>query len=707
MSRRRPKGALVLFTDVNSLFICEQYFHAIAQSIPALISDVDGFVYCVRDDLPINSFCNSYGKTFPIYRLDDLERVIDEQQIGKCYVMMNNEPMAFVNAIINRIVSTGKCSVEMVPSRIRARYHRVRTGKPVFTVTSLARGIGKSHIVRFFCNIARRADSVTSYRAKVAVIIPISSVEVQQKDGRVSFDEPFFVEYDATTNDFSGLHDQEVVQHICAYLQAGAHRVFATSDVQLGLIHAEQAADIVIYYSRDCTAPYIESVARFCVVETVSLANVAKQALWPGLVNVHECTDIIAISMGNQMSRDESDKVRNVFRNKPNGKDAFCTVHFAVARCDGMQHTASNFKFSSADINAAANDAAVDFAAVRMLPCILSPQGIEGATQILAPYEEPAMVERDKLSVVVVKLPLDTEEINRGDDRLMMSQIVDCEDSLSNWMAQYFVMNRRPPLKEHFQHQASIIEAMARASESELFIRNNDAENRESFCRLFLSAHLPPGFRVTSGEIVDCIGHPTGQLDVVIVNSACPTMSLEEDMFSPMLADNVLSVLEVKTTLSKDSMAKALRQLRPIKALMPTHCTLTQPCGRIVKDPLGGKILTGIFSFKITEDIEGHVEQLLREYPNVADFVIVSNTFGFFSMDLLDVCGFKVDCNTRLCGDVKSYVKTTCRGQELAILYGVLNSMAATRRFSGSNCLRYLTGTWVEPIRRDPSSRPR
>jgi hypothetical protein len=48
---------------------------------------------------------------------------------------------------------------------------------------------------------------------------------------------------------------------------------------------------------------------------------------------------------------------------------------------------------------------------------------------------------------------------------------------------------------------------------------------------------------------------------------------------------------------------------------MPTHSTLLAPDGRIVKDPLHGKIITGIFAFNRGADIVARTSEVVAQYP--------------------------------------------------------------------------------------------
>ncbi|NLZ94999.1 MAG: hypothetical protein GX921_04130 [Bacteroidales bacterium] len=264
-------------------------------------------------------------------------------------------------------------------------------------------------------------------------------------------------------------------------------------------------------------------------------------------------------------------------------------------------------------------------------------------------------------------------------------EIYDTEGALYKWISQFFKNSIVPPLKDHFQAQVDIIMTLAHASDKELFVSNNDSANREAFCRLFLQSHLPPVFRVTTGEIIDSYSNRTGQLDVIIVNDVCPRLTIDStgSVIAPVPADNVLCAIEVKTTLTQEALKKALSQMRPVKALMPTHTTLQLPDGKIVEDPLGGKIITGIFSFNPSSEIEEKIPEIIETYPNVVDFIVLTER-------TLEVCGMSVGSHQVING----YVKFVAKGMGLALIFGILNSLAAIRRFSGLNCIRYLSGNW-------------
>ena len=83
---------------------------------------------------------------------------------------------------------------------------------------------------------------------------------------------------------------------------------------------------------------------------------------------------------------------------------------------------------------------------------------------------------------------------------------------------------------------------------------------------------------------------------------------------------------------------------------------------------------------------------ILAKTPEIVDFIVLPDTFGYFAVNTLDVCGVQA------AGEISNgYIGYTARGLSLAILFVILNSLAATRRFSGSNCIRYLSGDWGGP----------
>jgi hypothetical protein len=72
----------------------------------------------------------------------------------------------------------------------------------------------------------------------------------------------------------------------------------------------------------------------------------------------------------------------------------------------------------------------------------------------------------------------------------------------------------------------------------------------------------------------------------------------------------------------------------------------------------------------------------------------VPGEFGYFAREVLEVCGFEVG-GMETVGD---FVRVAAKGMELGMLFGMLNGIAALRRFSGTCCIRYLNGSWGGPL---------
>ena len=89
-------------------------------------------------------------------------------------------------------------------------------------------------------------------------------------------------------------------------------------------------------------------------------------------------------------------------------------------------------------------------------------------------------------------------------------------------------------------------------------------------------------------------------------------------------------------------------------------------------------------------EIDEKAFSIIAEYPNVADFVVLPGSFAYFSLETLKVCDISVSEHEAKYG----YVRFGAKGMGLAMLYGLFNSIAAKRRFSGLNCLPYIQGNW-------------
>ena len=469
-----------------------------------------------------------------------------------------------------------------------------------------------------------------SKKFRVSVILPRQGLP---NDNPIILEElPVFI-IDTINREKKSLNDFEYNLAI-SLIDSGAYKVFLSHDINKSIILAEQQSDIILYYPFGCEIPYVNHKIKFCIADYNSLIYPTINTKWPGFVNIMDSDGIIVFLNEKEINnKNIIKKIKKLFFEK--------SIYF-VSNIDKnlINQKENNEKSNNTNSN------------------------IFVSNILQVPFCEK-----------IKELPL-----------------IERKKSLSNFLNQTFVTLKQPTLKRHFECQVNLIEAFVNASLKELKVSNNYSSNRETFCRLFLSGHIPPGFRVTTGEIIDSRGSLTGQLDVVIVNPFSPRMthSVNNALIGPILADTVLGVIEVKTTLYESSLKKALSQLRPVRSLMTKHTTLLSPEGEIIDDPLGGKILTGVFAFNITPGIDSLIPNILFSFPNVVDFIVVVGHFGYFSVEILNICFI----NTQGIEPIGGYIKFEAKGMELAVLFAIFNSIASIRRFSGVNCIRYIEGRW-------------
>ena len=690
---------LILGADYTTFHLYWRYYSQVQDQ------EIVGFIYCGEDELPVQYFKGIYKTPHRIHPLNNLYHLIKTKRIQRCVIQAQNLSIPKVQSIIHIILSTGTCSFEFLPKTSLV----VRSFKPIITISSLAPKLGKSQLARYFCTVLSREHR------RVAIIYPLAEIIKPENSNVLNIDSCPFYEFnqgDEIPSDVFSLDDESLLK---SYQGCGAYKIFATADTRHAIICAEQSADVIIFDANSCELPYIKAKANFCVVSEESLKKVRQKSLWPGIVNVMDSENIVLLSRSLKKLDDKQRRAyENLFKEQ--------TVYFAFSQTifeDSSGAEVFNKKVLTVDHNdddKISTEAAQSMGASEIVipPQVTSDNSVESRgkrlvarlPRALSPNPDikkqtentfdtlAKVINKSDADVVIISLNHQIPNVDTTNKTILYTspEILDDDSSLYNWLSQFFQQSKQPPLKNHFEAQVDIIMALAHASDKELFVTNNDSANREAFCRLFLQGHLPPGFRVTTGEIIDCYSNLTGQLDVIIVNDVCPRMTIDttNSVIAPVPADSVLGVIEVKTTLTQDALKKALSQMRPVKALMPAHTTLQLPDGRIVEDPLGGKIIAGIFSFNPATEIEDKVPEILEMYPNVVDFIVLPDSFGFFSKRTLEVCGMSIGGHETYNG----YVKFSSKGMGLALIYGILNSLAAIRRFSGLNCVRYLSGNW-------------
>jgi hypothetical protein len=621
--------------------------------------DIVGFVYCRPGEPPFRQLKGLSSSPLHIYASHELESVINDLRIAKCEIHIQSVPMLTVESLTYRVLATGRCQV-----LFRRGIVSIKAFKPVIVFSALARNVGKGQSVRYFCSLLHQ------HGRKVSVIIPLSDVRQYPPSGceRVlDVDRGPHFEYGSNDGHIELVLSPQLRWSVSQYQLCGAHRIYVTTNVRRAIIQSEQQADIILYDGLDCEESPVDwsaaMCAQFCGCDYFSLADPPQYSLWPGLVNLLSARNVILMcNREDEHFGHPEGLFSRLFVRKP---EVFSSWILTVVP---DQRTKV--------VRAVSESNAVDALPRDCVGRTVSPMDIEPARDT-APDLEPAP-NALRVSVEHVR-PVYVASMGQDEG-----------GRLRGWLLAH--VHRRPALQSHFESQVDIIMAMSHASDRELYVTNNDSANREAFCRLFLASHLPPGFRVTTGEIIDSLGNKSGQLDVVIVTDLCPRMTIDATnaVIAPILADNVLGVVEVKTSMTPDTLRKALGQVRPVKALMPQHSTLASSDGRVVSDPLEGKIVTGIFAFNLVEMSDPEISAVIAQYPGVADFIVLPSSFGYFAAETLRVCGFAVnEAEVR-----NGYVRYSARGMGLAVIFGILNVLAATRRFSGSNCVSYLNGQW-------------
>jgi len=90
---------------------------------------------------------------------------------------------------------------------------------------------------------------------------------------------------------------------------------------------------------------------------------------------------------------------------------------------------------------------------------------------------------------------------------------------------------------------------------------------REGLIKNFLSNNLPPAINYDSGEVFDCEGNRSNQMDIILTSVLSPRLNMAAGVVL-FPVDTILSVIEVKSKLtSTGSLIKALKNCESIKKL--------------------------------------------------------------------------------------------------------------------------------------------
>lgn len=94
---------------------------------------------------------------------------------------------------------------------------------------------------------------------------------------------------------------------------------------------------------------------------------------------------------------------------------------------------------------------------------------------------------------------------------------------------------------------------------------------REAFIRTFLESHLPESVAIGTGEIIDASSAPSSprnQYDIVLYRKNYPKLDFGGGI-NAFLVESVIATVEVKSTLSRQELARACRAALAAKTLKP------------------------------------------------------------------------------------------------------------------------------------------
>jgi hypothetical protein len=102
---------------------------------------------------------------------------------------------------------------------------------------------------------------------------------------------------------------------------------------------------------------------------------------------------------------------------------------------------------------------------------------------------------------------------------------------------------------------------------------------REFGLRAALEYAIPPIARLYSGDIIDCLGNATGQLDFIVAHASTPALGSRDDEPRIVLAEGVLGVIELKSNLAT--------QWRQVERTWAKLCRIRRPLPEAGFDPHG------------------------------------------------------------------------------------------------------------------------
>jgi len=138
-------------------------------------------------------------------------------------------------------------------------------------------------------------------------------------------------------------------------------------------------------------------------------------------------------------------------------------------------------------------------------------------------------------------------------------------------MDKFFYKSRpwKPNSRFSTKFEKSLLEFAAGFLESQEFNHSvTKGIERENTLIKFLSQNLPNNFEVASGEVVDCFGNVSTQLDAMIFDKN-KTVKLYDGVSVIIPAEGLLASFEIKSKLTRQEINTSLKSARVLKKLQP------------------------------------------------------------------------------------------------------------------------------------------
>ena len=589
-----------------------------------------------------------------LYCLRDLENKIRSDDVTKCVFCCQNISDDIMNAITLRVTSTGKCGIDFFSMNIN-----FTPLKGIIDISSEHQDSeSKTGFIQYLFTLL-----IEAIRKRVRFSVVINYLKLDLTKREICFSElpkyEFLGPVDSSRKDLP----PEIINKINKYISCGAHAVFFSHNIRWAIMNAEQKSDVIIFENYGSSFVNFQTTREINkLMLPICLISPRKDISFPGRANFIKAKFLYLELL------DETDSSLDAFLSMHRNKTIY--KYYRKIKSKKLLVLAKKQNNLQGFINKHKDDILMTF------------------------YNEDDLrkyLENDPRFDLIITDNLKLKLTGKNSTKVRLTTLDMEKNTIEKLINNNFVPTIKNKFRQYFQNQVDLLERRKDFSFEGLSTQNIVSNNMEINIKLFLESILPEDYKVLTGEVVDSYNNITGQLDVVIVNNFMPTLTLTDGIIAPILADNVLSVIEVKTSLHPGSLTKALNQMRPVRALMPLSKSIYTTDGRRQDDLLEGKILCGIVSFRDILNIKEKAFDILLQFPNVIDYIVIPVSFGIFSVKVLDTCGVKYNEKNAK----KGYVLfQQPKGICLTILYMILNKYAECRRYSSIPNVNYIFGEW-------------